>query len=104
MENKHFKPPIVERVKTDLRISHDKLDDDIYHNIEACVLDLERVGINTDVGDDALMEKVIRLFVRWQYNFENQADRYKNAYMDLRDMMRLSEKYRLEERNEDFNV
>lgn len=83
---------LVEKVKRDLRISHSKLDEDIQDNIEACKLDMERVGINP-LKSDLLMEKAIKLYCRWQYNFENQADRYMNAYQSLRNALSLCGDY-----------
>lgn len=83
----------LEKVKKDLRISHSKLDEDIQDNIEACRLDLKRVGIDVNKSD-VLLEKSIKLFLRWQYNFENQADRYRNAYESLRNALSLCEDYR----------
>ncbi|EEB35745.1 putative phage DNA packaging protein [Anaerococcus hydrogenalis DSM 7454] len=83
----------LEKIKKDLRISHSKLDEDIRDNIEACKLDLKRVGIDVNKSD-VLLEKSIKLFLRWQYNFENQADRYRNAYESLRNALSLCEDYR----------
>lgn len=83
----------LEKVKKDLRISHSKLDEDIQDNIEACKLDLKRVGIDVNKSD-VLLEKTIKLFLRWQYNFENQSDRYRNAYESLRNALSLCEDYR----------
>ncbi|MFL8888928.1 phage head-tail connector protein [Helcococcus kunzii] len=86
---------MVGKVKRDLRWSHSKLDDDISDNIEACKLDMKRVGIDP-LKSDLLMEKAIKLYCRWQYNFENQADRYMNAYKQLRNAMSLCSEYRIE--------
>ena len=83
----------LDKVKKDLRISHSKLDEDIQDNIEACKLDLKRVGIDV-TKSDVLLEKAIKLYLRWQYNFENQADRYRNAYESLRNALSLCEDYR----------
>lgn len=83
----------LEKIKKDLRISHSKLDEDIQDNIEACKLDLKRVGIDV-TKSDVLLEKAIKLYIRWQYNFENQADMYRNAYESLRNALSLCEDYR----------
>ena len=84
---------MLDKAKTDLRIHHDKLNSDIEANIEACKLDMDRVGIDI-TKMDALMEKAIKLYLRCQYNFENQADRYCNAYNHLRNALSLSKKYK----------
>ena len=86
---------LVDKIKIDLRISHSKLDDDIASNIEACFYDLIRLGVypNKNVP---LTEKAVKLYIRWQYNFEGEADRYRLAYENLRDAMSLSSDYRME--------
>ncbi|MFM1602032.1 hypothetical protein ABGF26_02640 [Helcococcus ovis] len=87
---------MLKKIKKNLRIYHDELDEDITGDIEACKLDLKRVGINPDVQDD-LIEKAIKLYCRWQFNFENQADRYANAYRMLRDSISLCLDYKKKE-------
>lgn len=83
---------MLEKVKLDLRISHSKLNADIQDNIDACLKDLDRVGI-ADNDTDPLVIKAVKLYCRWHYNFENQADRYMKAYKMLRNAISLSEGY-----------
>jgi hypothetical protein len=87
---------MLEKVKKDLRIVHTMMDGDIQDNINACLLDLERVGVTLIDDTDALIVKAIKLYCRWQYNFENQADRYMQAYSALRDALSLCGDYRSE--------
>ncbi len=84
---------MLEQIKNDLRISHDKLDGDIQENVKACLLDLKRVGVpNVKTKDNnSLILKAVKLYCRWQYNFENQADRYMRHYEKLRNALSLSE-------------
>lgn len=84
---------MLESVKTDLRISHSKLDGDILENINAARLDMKRLGVDADLDND-LVKKAIKLYVRWQYNFENQADRYMNAYQDMILVMSMAKDYK----------
>lgn len=84
---------LLESVKTDLRISHSKLDGDILENINAARLDMKRLGVDADLDND-LVKKAIKLYVRWQYNFENQADRYMNAYQDMILVMSMAKDYK----------
>ncbi|MFM1542294.1 hypothetical protein ABGF49_07745 [Helcococcus ovis] len=84
---------MLEKAKTDLRISHNKLDADIQDNIASCELDLKRLGVNPNL-DNQLVQKAIKLYLRWQYNFENQAERYMKAYYDLASSMSLSKDYK----------
>lgn len=84
---------MLNKVKLDLRITHGKMDADIQDNIEACKLDLKRVGINAIDDTDPLIIKVVKLYVRSQYNFENEGDRYCKAYESMRDGLSLSGDY-----------
>lgn len=84
---------LLESVKTDLRISHSKLDGDILENVNAARLDMKRLGVDADLDND-LVKKAIKLYVRWQYNFENQADRYMNAYQDMILVMSMAKDYK----------
>lgn len=84
------------KIKLDLRIAHSAMDPDIQDNIDACSLDLERVGVVVSGGNelDPLILKAVKLYCRWQYNFENQGDRYMQAYKKLRNALSLSGNYR----------
>ena len=79
------------------------LDDDISHNIAACMLDMIRVGISKTkaVSDsqDHLIIKAAELYCKWQYDFNNKGDTYKEAYEKLRDSLSLCEDYMEEKQN-----
>ncbi len=96
MENLNIRSTgLVDKIKVDLRISHSKLDEDIASNIEACFYDLIRLGVYPN-KNIPLTEKAVKLYIRWQYNFEGEADRYRVAYENLRDAMSLCSDYRKE--------
>lgn len=84
---------MLEKIKLDLRITHNKMDTDIQENIDACFFDLKRVGVNRIDEDDFLIIKACKLFCRYQYNFENEGDRYNKAYSALRDALSLCGDY-----------
>ena len=75
-------------IKENLRIRHSALDLEITSTIGAAKADLERVGVIVN-EEDPLIEQSIKLYCRWAYNFENQADRYLLAYQGMRDSMSL---------------
>lgn len=79
---------MLENVKDNLRIRHSALDLEITGTIDAAKADLERVGVVCS-PQDPLIEQAIKLYCRWAYNFENQADRYLSAYENLRNVMSL---------------
>lgn len=83
-------------IKLDCRITHSKLNEDILENIEACMLDLKRVGVHVPdqtTSYDALLVKAIKLYCRAEYNYNGEAERYKKAYEKLRDALSLCGDY-----------
>ena len=74
---------MLEKIKKALRISHNKLDDDIQANIDACLLDLTIAGVNAKVEDE-LMTQAVKLYCKWQYDFCGNSDRFEKAYCNLK--------------------
>lgn len=74
---------MLDKIKKSLRISHNKLDDDIQSNIDACLLDLAIAGVNTIIVDELIMQ-AIKFYCKWQYDFCGNADRYEKAYYNLK--------------------
>lgn len=73
-----------EKIKLSMRISHNQLDDDIQGNIDACLLDLKRVGVLNPDTTDALILKAVEMYCKWQYDFDGKGERYEKAYVNLR--------------------
>ena len=57
----------VAKIKTSLRISHEKLDEDIAVDIDACLADLSVCGIIGPSEDDPLILNAIKLYCRSLY-------------------------------------
>ena len=76
---------------------HNSLDDEIESNIEICLLLLKGVGISEEKTradtQDKLIFKACELYCKWQFNFDNQAERYEKAYVGLRDFLSLGGEY-----------
>lgn len=81
------------RLKTALRISHDKLDEEILFNVDACKRDMERVGISVINEEDAAIQKAFELYLKWQYDFMGEGERYEKAYKGLRNGLSLCGEY-----------
>ena len=79
--------------KLALRFSHAKLDDDIEANVLACKKDMERVGIVKTNDTDPIIHKVIELYLKWQYNYMAEGDKFKQAYEEMRDGLSLCGDY-----------
>ena len=81
---------LLEKIKNSLRIKHNAIDEDIQEQIEACKLDLNRVGIKKI---NALIIQITKLYVKWHLNYEGEADRYMKAYELMRNGMSLDGDY-----------
>lgn len=101
---------MVGKIKTALRISHGKLDDDIKGNIEAALLDMKMLGIETFKRDedgniiskdsgpelkDSLVEKAVELYCKASFDFRGKGEQYQKSYNALRDSLSLSGEYKL---------
>ena len=90
---------LIDDVKTALRISHSKLDDDINQHISACLADMKRLGISVpddieEVNDAPLLFAAVKIYCMAQYDFLNKGEQYKKQYEKLRDTLSLSGSYR----------
>lgn len=84
---------LLNEIKLSMRLTNNALDDDIKRNIDACLLDLERVGVDKS-KETELLNKACELYVKWQYDYQLKGDRYQKNYELLRDSMSLAEKYK----------
>ncbi len=55
------------KIKLALRISHDKLDEDIQADIDACLMDLEVCGVTNAPPTDPLILNAVKLWCRSLY-------------------------------------
>ena len=55
---------LLEKVKQSLRRSHNKLDDDLQGEIDACMADLEVCGVVYAKDDDPLIVNAVKLYCR----------------------------------------
>lgn len=93
---------MLEKVKLAIRRSESTLDTEIKDCIAACYADMNRVGIViynenkeplSEREKDPLIVQCQKLYARWQFNFENQAERYERAYIAMRDAISLDGDY-----------
>ena len=81
------------RLKTALRISHNKLDEEIQYNEDACKKDMMRVGITVINEEDSAIQKVFELYLKCQYDFNGAGERYEKAYKGMRNGLSLCGEY-----------
>ena len=86
---------MLEKIKLDLRISHDDMDDDVQDNIDAALAEMVRVGIALPLPEeeDALVVRAVKTYCRWHYNFEGEGERYRSMFESLTSVMSLHERY-----------
>ncbi|HJB14344.1 MAG TPA: hypothetical protein H9787_11635 [Candidatus Oscillibacter excrementigallinarum] len=72
----------VQDLRAYLRLTSDKLDQEIQDTMDAAKLDLASAGMN-DV-DNALVDMAIKLYARWKFNYADKADQYRRDYQELK--------------------
>lgn len=73
---------LLDKVKLSLRISHDRLDDDITDTIAACRLELIRAGVLEEIAnatDNELVDMAIKTYCQMVYS---NSDKVKDGFSD----------------------
>lgn len=87
----------VEDIRKSMRISHTSLDSDIQRNMDACLLDMKRVGINiVENEQDALIGKAMEIYCKADFDYQNKGEQFRKSYESLRDALSLCGDYRKE--------
>lgn len=82
------------RVKTDLRISHTALDGDIADSIDACLADLQLVGIESPDETDVTILAAVKLYCRAAYTDDtDKAAAYLARYDAMKATLMMAEGY-----------
>lgn len=88
---------MLETIKLSMRIFHTMLDSDITNNIDACMLDLKRVGVSARCAiaesQDPLIVKAAEMYCKWQCDHNGKGDQFQKAYENLRDALSLCDTY-----------
>lgn len=80
-------------IKISMRITHNKLDSDIQRNIDACMLDLKRVGICVD-KPSGLLTKAAELYCKAECDYLGKGEMFKKNYKELRNAMSMTGEYK----------
>lgn len=90
------KPETLAKIKQAIRRSHDKLDDDLMADIDACLADLQAHGITGPkaVETDPLIYNAIKNHCK-AMDAEDPAEaaRWRQCYLDLRDSLKAAKGY-----------
>lgn len=87
------------KIKTNLRISHTVLDDDLSDNISACLADLKVCGVNAPTPDetqeiDPLILNAVKLYCRKEYTDDTaKAAEYQKRYDSLKSCLMMASEY-----------
>lgn len=82
------------KIKQGIRISHNKLDDDIQADIDACQADLRLVGVIYADETDPLIFNAIKLWCRSLYTDDTiKAAEYLKRYEALKASLMMAEGY-----------
>ena len=71
---------LLDKCKTALRVTTNAYDTEIQEYIEAARLDLDVVGVNVPMTEDALVNKAIMTYVRMSFGAPSNYDKLKTAY------------------------
>ena len=75
-----------------LRISNDRLDQEIRDTIDAVVLDLRTAGVVS--GDvDALTGMAVKLYAKWKFDFLGKGEQHHQEYESLKAVLAMDEGY-----------
>lgn len=85
---------ILARIKTDLRINHAALDEDISDTINSCLSDLAVCGVVSPDPMDPSVMAAVKLYCRAAYTDDtDKADSYNKRYGDLKACLMMAEGY-----------
>ena len=84
---------LLAKVKLAVRVKNDAYNEELSDLIEACKLDMKRVGIVLPDPLDSLAIQAIKFYCKAIFGYDEKADRYRVAYEELRDSMSLSVLY-----------
>ena len=92
---------MLDKVKLALRISGSAFDEEVTDLINAAIADLRLVGISVPEVErspseklgDPLLERAIVLYAKAEFGFNDDAERYRNAYDYLKCALSLTADY-----------
>lgn len=91
----------LDKIKLSLRTSHDKLDDDIQADIDACLADLRVAGVTHSNEGDPLIFNAIKLYCKSLYTEDVvKAAAYAERYKALKACLMMAEGYGWEDSDE----
>lgn len=86
---------LTEKMRAALRISStsDRITEEINDCIAACKKDLQDVGVKRLDETDALIVRAITLYVKAEFGFNNNAEKFHDSYESLKIHLSMSSEY-----------
>lgn len=88
---------LTDSVKSDLHITSDSKDASIEEAIETAKARMQIIGVETINDADPSTAQCIKLYCRFYFNFQGEAQRYHDAFEYMADAMALSGDYAAQE-------
>ena len=89
------KTTLTEKMRAALRISstNEKITEEIEDCIAACKKDLQDVGVKRLDETDALIIRAVTLYVKAEFGFNGNAEKFHNSYESLKVHLSMSSEY-----------
>lgn len=86
---------LTEKMRAALRISStsDRITEEINDCIAACKKDLQDVGVKRLDETDALIVRAVTLYVKAEFGFNGNAEKFQNSYESLKVHLSMSSEY-----------
>lgn len=76
-----------------IRKSSDIFDDEIVQTMDSCLLDLKNAGVQKVDTDDALIKQALKLYLKAQFGYEEDSEKFARSYEHLKSSLSLSGDY-----------
>lgn len=83
----------VEETKRNIRAKSSEADQEVKGLIEACLKDLEIAGVYVTDAEDSLVKQAVKLYCKGNYGYDDDTERFREAYAALKDAMALCGDY-----------
>ena len=85
---------MLEKIKLALRITHNKLDDEIQDLINSCLRDLSISGVKNLDENDPLIQQAVKIYIKSEMEQDvNKCNRLTQAYKNLKISLCLCDEY-----------
>lgn len=85
---------LLDTVKNDLGITHNKRNSDIQDAIETAKQRLSQIGVGIVSENNKTTVTAIKLFCRYWFNFQGDGERYEESFKSLADAMSKASEFR----------